>query len=129
MTIGWSGGGPHALACSALLPGGACHCPHRQRRPLYEAVELHGDWYENDEGYRAALAGDFDGLPGLCDEVASQHVDEQAVDMPGWFTSEVDKAASTGEYAEWFAAGIRSAFASADAGLYDEGCLLSPLGL
>ena len=60
-TLGWSGGGPHALACAALLPerliGAAtvgCLAP-------YEAEGLNwmaGMGQENVESGRAALAGD-----------------------------------------------------------------------
>jgi pimeloyl-ACP methyl ester carboxylesterase len=120
VTIGWSGGGPHGLACSALLPERCLATTLiASPAPYTRAVELR-DWYENDEDNELALAGDIDGFKERCDEFASQGAHVQAEDMPGWFSCAADKTAMTGEYAEWMAAYIRSACSSGGAGLCDD---------
>jgi pimeloyl-ACP methyl ester carboxylesterase len=120
VTIGWSGGGPHGLACSALLPE-RCLATSliASPAPYGDAVELR-DWYENDEDNQLALAGNIDGFKQRCDEFASQRSQVQAEDMPGWFACAADKAAMTGDYAEWMAAYIRSAYSSGGAGFCDD---------
>ena len=119
-TVGWSGGGPHALACAALLPE-RCLATSLIASviPYTEAVELRS-WYENDEDMQLLLAGDLDGFEARCDQFATQHAHDQAADIPGWFSCEVDKACMTGDYAEWMAAYVRSAYAAGGAGSGDD---------
>jgi pimeloyl-ACP methyl ester carboxylesterase len=120
VTIGWSGGGPHALACSAGLPERCLATTVMAGAvPYLEAVELR-DWYERDEDNQLALAGDLDGFRQRCNQFAAEHAQDRAEDMAGWFTCAADKAALTGEYADWMAAYIRSAFASGGAGLCED---------
>src|SRR5690242_10769262 len=60
VTVGWSGGGPHALACAALLPGRCLAAASMAGVAPYDAEGL--DWVagmaaENVEEFGAALAG------------------------------------------------------------------------
>jgi pimeloyl-ACP methyl ester carboxylesterase len=120
VTIGWSGGGPHALACSALLPERCLATAIMASAvPYVEAVELR-DFYEQDEDNRLALAGDLDGFQQRCDQFAAEHAHDRPEDIAGWFACEADKAALIGDYAEWMALYVRSAFASGGAGVCDD---------
>jgi pimeloyl-ACP methyl ester carboxylesterase len=124
-TLGWSGGGPHALACAALLPerliGAAtvgCLAP-------YDAKGL--DWMagmgqENLESFRAALAGDT-ALRTLLDGAASRTAnvtpDEVAASL-GDLVSGVDRAAITGDVAAWLAEVFRESLRNGIWGWYDD---------
>jgi pimeloyl-ACP methyl ester carboxylesterase len=60
VTAGWSGGGPHALACAALLPVRCLAAATIAGAAPYDSPGL--DWMagmaeENHEEFRAALAG------------------------------------------------------------------------
>src|SRR5690348_3773916 len=60
VTVGWSGGGPHALACAALLPGRCLAAASMAGVAPYQAEGL--DWSqgmgsENLAEFQAALAG------------------------------------------------------------------------
>ncbi len=118
--LGWSGGGPHALACSALLPGRClATAVIAGVVPYTEAVDLR-DWYEGDEDNQLALRGDIDGFKERCDRFATQHAHDRAEDMPAWFGCEADKAVMHGEYAAWMASYVRSAFTHGGAGVCDD---------
>jgi pimeloyl-ACP methyl ester carboxylesterase len=120
VTVGWSGGGPHALACAALLPGrGLATTLIASVIPYTEAGELR-EWFEKDEDNQLFLAGNLDGFEARCEQFATQHANDQAADIPGWFSCEVDKACMTGDYAQWMAAYVRSAFMAGGAGVCDD---------
>src|SRR5215471_15010090 len=60
VTVGWSGDGPHALACAALLPGRCLAAASMAGAAPHQAEGL--DWSqgmssENLEEFQAALAG------------------------------------------------------------------------
>jgi pimeloyl-ACP methyl ester carboxylesterase len=124
-TLGWSGGGPHALACAALLPerliGAAtvgCLAP-------YDAEGL--DWMtgmgkENVESFRAALAGDT-ALRTFLERAASWTAnvtpDEVAASL-GDLVSEADRSAISGESAAWLADVFRESVRNGIWGWYDD---------
>jgi pimeloyl-ACP methyl ester carboxylesterase len=114
VTAGWSGGGPHALACAALLPVRCLAAATIAGVAPYDSPGL--DWMagmapENHEEFRAALAGEaelttfLDGASGSLREIAAAEV----ADGLGGLVSDTDKAALTGELADYLAAGLRSA--------------------
>jgi pimeloyl-ACP methyl ester carboxylesterase len=120
VTVGWSGGGPHALACSALLPERCLGTTVIAGTiPYTEAVELR-EQYESDEDIQVLLAGDLEGFEDRCQEFASERAHDRPEDIPGWFTCERDKAVMTGEYADWMAAYVRSAYSAGGAGACDD---------
>ncbi len=100
-TLGWSGGGPHALACAALLPG---RC---KAAALLASVAPYGarglDWLDgmdqsNVEEFTATLAGVDELVAHLQPDVeglANISGAELAEGMGGLLSS-VDKAAVTG---------------------------------
>ena len=72
VTAGWSGGGPHALACARLLPGRCLAAATLAGVAPYEAGGL--DWLagmaaDNVAEFSAALAGEAD-LTALLEEAA-----------------------------------------------------------
>ncbi|MGC1283697.1 MAG: alpha/beta fold hydrolase, partial [Streptosporangiaceae bacterium] len=114
VTAGWSGGGPHALACAALLPVRCLAAATIAGVAPYDSPGL--DWMagmaeENHEEFGAALAGEadlttfLDGASGLLREIGAAEV----ADGLGGLLSEADKAALTAEFADYLAAGLRAA--------------------
>jgi pimeloyl-ACP methyl ester carboxylesterase len=107
-TLGWSGGGPHALACAVLLPERLIACATVGGIAPHDADGL--DWtagmgQENVAGFSAALAGDA-AIHGLLEQIgpsfASVTGDAMAARL-GNLVSDVDRAAITGQAATWLA--------------------------
>jgi pimeloyl-ACP methyl ester carboxylesterase len=104
VTLGWSGGGPHSLACAARLSGrcraaatGAGVAPY-----LAEDLEfLEGMGPENHEEFGAAVQGRHALEPYLQKEAStfSTTTADQIADALGGLVSPVDKAYATGEFA------------------------------
>jgi pimeloyl-ACP methyl ester carboxylesterase len=124
-TIGGSGGGPHALACAALLP-----------RRVIAAATIAGvaptdgeglDWLEgmgeeNVEEFVAARAG-----PEALEEFINRWAPElrtvtggQVLDEMGDLVSPSDAEVLTGEFAEFVASGLREALRSGIWGWFDD---------
>ena len=125
VTMGWSGGGPHALACAAVLPE-RCRAaamiagvaPWRARGLDW----LAGQGEENVEEFEAAVRGEK-ALTAWLTEAAEDMADLSADDVVavlGDLMSDVDKAALTGDYAEWTAASFRKAVSAGVAGWRDD---------
>jgi pimeloyl-ACP methyl ester carboxylesterase len=125
VTIGWSGGGPHALACAALLSD-RCHaCASLAGVAPYRVDGF--DWTAgmgepNVEEFSAALAGEAQlteflsaGIEGL----ESLKADD-VVDALGDLASDVDKAALTGAFAEYVAEVFRRSASNGVAGWRDD---------
>ena len=125
VTAGWSGGGPHALACAALLP---VRCLAAATIAGIAPSDSPGlDWLagmgqENIEELGAATAGEAD-LTRFLDAAAGQLRDitaAQVADGLGDLVSDPDKAAITGDFAEYLAALFRAALATGIAGWRDD---------
>ncbi|NUR06537.1 MAG: alpha/beta hydrolase [Nocardioidaceae bacterium] len=105
LSLGWSGGGPHSLACAALLPDrclaaatGAGVAPYLNDGTL---DFLEGMGPENHVEFGAALRGLDELVPYLEKEAAelrSTSADEIGAALGG-LVSDVDKAFATGEFA------------------------------
>ena len=125
VTVGWSGGGPHALACAALLPGRCLAAATMAGVAPYEAEGL--DWWggmgaENLEEFRAALAGP-EALTSFLEPAAREMASlTGAVVMAGLggLASAADTAAVTGDFADYLAASFRAAVAGGVAGWRDD---------
>jgi pimeloyl-ACP methyl ester carboxylesterase len=125
VTMGWSGGGPHTLACAALLPGRCLAAASIAGVAPYGADGL--DWMagmgpENVEEFSAALKGEaalteflLNAADGLQDVTG-----EQVAEALGGLVSEADRAALTGEYADHLAASLHAALSSGLAGWRDD---------
>lgn len=116
VTAGWSGGSPHALACAALLPD-RCRATASVAgfAPIDAGVE---DW----SGTKTDLArkGDDEEFAATVEAERAVAVAARADDMSAMFSSEPDQAVLTGDYAEWLAAVVRSAYASGVSGAGDD---------
>ena len=125
VTAGWSGGGPHALACAALLP---VRCLAAATIAGVAPSDSPGlDWMggmaeENLEEFRAALAGEAE-LTGFLYAPAGMLGGISAAgvaDGLGGLISEADKAVLTAEFADYLAASLRAAVTAGIDGWRDD---------
>jgi pimeloyl-ACP methyl ester carboxylesterase len=123
---GWSGGGPHALACGALLaPRCAAVATIAGVAPYYGVTDLEwtaGMGPENVEEFHALMKGD-PGLEGrLAEEMKSLAgiQPDQLVETLGGLLSEPDRVVLEGESAGFFAAWFRLAASGGSNGYWDD---------
>ncbi|MHB1430732.1 MAG: alpha/beta fold hydrolase [Streptosporangiaceae bacterium] len=125
VTVGWSGGGPHALATGALL-GDRCLAaatiagvaPYRA-----EGLDfLAGMGEENIEEFGAAEQGEAPLSAFLAEQMAalSGVTGPQVAEALGGLVTAVDQAALTGRFAEYQAASFRAALSTGIAGWRDD---------
>jgi pimeloyl-ACP methyl ester carboxylesterase len=125
VTVGWSGGGPHALATARLLPDRCAAAALIAGVAPYAAEGL--DWLsgmgqDNHDEFGAALAGRqplTDYLAREAATLATVRGAEVAAAL-GDLVSDVDKAQLTGGFAEYLAASFRTAVAPGIAGWRDD---------
>src|ERR1035437_9446575 len=125
VTAGWSGGGPHALACAALLPGRCLAAASMAGVAPYGGAGL--DWLgdmgpENVQEFTAAADGDR-ALASLLEKGSAALRDITAAELAaglGGLLSEADNAVISGEFAEYLAASFRAAVATGTAGWRDD---------
>jgi pimeloyl-ACP methyl ester carboxylesterase len=125
VTAGWSGGGPHALACAALLPDRCRAAATIAGVAPFAAAGIEwtaGMAAENVEEFGKASAGEAalsqflrQALPAL-----SGVQPGQVIESLGGLVSEVDKVALTGERAGYLAALFRRAMSAGIAGWRDD---------
>lgn len=124
-TLGGSGGGPHALACAALLPDRIVAATTVASVAPYgvEGLDfLAGMGPENVEEFNAALAGRGE-LQPILERWAKEYADltpEAIADALGGLVSDVDKAVLTGEFAEAFLDSYREGGRIGIWGWYDD---------
>ena len=125
VTFGWSGGGPHALACAALMSEKCLAAATIAGVAPYPAPGL--DWlagmgWENIEEFSAALAG-IDALSGYLAAAAGDLVNvtaDQVATTLGDLVSDVDVASLRGPFAEWAAATLRKSVSTGIDGWRDD---------
>ena len=125
VTMGWSGGGPHALACAALLPERCAAAASLAGVAPYPAEGL--DWLagmgnENIEEFSAAIAGEA-ALTAALEKMAPDLKAIRGADVAaalGGLVSDVDKRALTGEFADKLAASFRRAVSNGIDGWRDD---------
>jgi pimeloyl-ACP methyl ester carboxylesterase len=125
VTAGWSGGGPHALACAAALPGRCLAAASIAGVAPYRAPGL--DWMagmgpENVAEFGAALAGQAELTAFLDREAATMGTvtGDDVAQAFGGLVIEADQAVLTGEFAGHVAALLRTALSSGIAGWRDD---------
>lgn len=126
VTVGWSGGGPRALACAALLPDRCRAAVSLAGVAPYHAAGL--DWFagmaeENHEEYHAAEAGreayeaylteNFLPILGASPEELSEAM--------GGLVPPVDRAVLHGAFADWLSRTFQRAGAQGVVGVRDDG--------
>jgi len=125
LTLGWSGGGPHAIACAALLGDRCLAAATIGGVAPYDTPDL--DWLagmgeENVAEFGALLAGEpahSESLERQAAELRTIAADEVVASL-GDLVPAVDAAHLTGEFAEWFATCLRHSVANGIAGWRDD---------
>jgi pimeloyl-ACP methyl ester carboxylesterase len=124
-TIGWSGGGPHALATAAMLPDRVRSCATMAGVAPYgvEGIDfLAGMGEDNVEEFGLALS-DPDALAPWIERVAEQMVTSTPETVHEAFDSllsDVDRRAMSGELAAYFVDADRVAFERGTWGWFDD---------
>lgn len=125
VTLGWSGGGPHALACAALLPRRCLAAATLAGVAPYDADGLDflaGMGEENVLEFGAALEG-RETLEAALSEMSSgltSVTPDQVAESFGGLVSEVDKQALHGELPEYVAASLAASGSTGIAGWRDD---------
>lgn len=125
LSIGMSGGGPHSLACAALLPGRCVAAASVAGVGPADADGLDfmaGMGAENLVEFGAAFKG-REALEPLLEEESSGLAAAAPADLAAAFgdlVPEVDKAAMTGPILDWLAASMRRSVAESIAGWRDD---------
>ena len=125
VTAGWSGGGPHALACAALLPD-RCLAAASLAGPAPRRAEgldwLAGMGPENIEEFTAAAEGGEKLDRMLAGEAAAlaNVTGEQVAAALGGLLSAADQAALSGGFADYLAESFRAAVRGGVAGWRDD---------
>jgi pimeloyl-ACP methyl ester carboxylesterase len=125
VTAGWSGGGPHALACAALMPGRCLAAASIAGIAPRDGEGL--DWLgdmgpENIQEFAAAVDGEA-ALTSLLETEAAALRGITGAELArglGGLLSEADEAAISGDFAEYLAASFRAALAGGIAGWRDD---------
>jgi pimeloyl-ACP methyl ester carboxylesterase len=134
VTLGWSGGGPHALACAALLPGRCRAAATVAGVAPYPADGL--DWLagmgeENQIEFGAAFAGAA-ALEQFMAVAVPTFADLQPADVIeafGDLIADADKKALPGELADYLAESSRYSVSTGVAGWRDDDlAFVSPWG-
>lgn len=114
VSVGFSGGGPHSLACAALLPGRCLAAASVAGVAPYAAEGLDfmaGMGPENVEEFSLAARGAGALAPFLAKEAAAlgEVTGDQVAAALGGLISGADAAALTGDFADDLAAALRAA--------------------
>jgi len=125
VSIGFSGGGPHSIACAALLPGRCLAAASVAGVGPYGVDGLDflaGMGPENVEEFGLAIQGAAALTPFLEKEAVALRdiTGEQIVGALAGLISGADAAVLTGEFADSLAAGLRSAVSNGIAGWRDD---------
>ena len=123
--LGWSGGGPHALACAALMPQRVRGTALIGGVAPYPAEGL--DWFdgmgaENIEEFQAAIAGPQT-LIGYKERAWQSFRDiapEEVAEGLGDLVDEVDRGSIKGEFVGWMAASWHEALRESYWGWFDD---------
>jgi pimeloyl-ACP methyl ester carboxylesterase len=125
VTVGWSGGGPHTLACAAALPGRCLAAASVAGVAPYQAKGL--DWLagmgpENVDEFGAAAAGEA-ALTQFLGSAATTLGTVTGADVAqalGGLVIAADQAVLIGEFADYVAAGLRASMNTGIAGWRDD---------
>ena len=125
ITAGWSGGGPHALACAALLPERCSAAATIASVAPYGVAGL--DWLEgmgpeNIAEFGATVEGELPLTKFLEAEAPGMRAltGAEVADALGGLVADVDRAALGGEFADALAASFRGSVSSGIAGWRDD---------
>jgi pimeloyl-ACP methyl ester carboxylesterase len=134
LAVGWSGGGPRALACAALLPGRCAAVATLAGVAPFDAPGL--DW---SAGMAPGNVADFEVASGHPEDYAAFQEEnflplldlgsgEMAQGMAGFLTP-TDAAAFAGDVAQWLTESTHHAGAQGVVGMHDDGlAIVAPWG-
>jgi pimeloyl-ACP methyl ester carboxylesterase len=125
LNLGWSGGGPYALACDALLADRCLATGVIAGIAPYAEAESSSPvraWYEADEDNQLALAGDIEGFRQAVDAFVAQLANVKAENIAAEASSDADRRFVSQGYAEWVASFLRAGGVSGSHGAADD-CL------
>jgi len=121
--LGWSGGGPFALACDALLADRCLATAVIAGIAPYTEAEASSPvraWYEADEDNQLAFAGDIEGFRQAVDAFVAQLANTEAENIAAETNSDADRRFFSQRYAEWVASFVRAAGVSGSHGAADD---------
>lgn len=126
VTAGWSGGGPRALACAALLPERCLAAASIAGVAPYAGEGL--DWFagmaeENVAEYSAAARGAEEYEHLVVEQVLPMMAasPDEIAEAMGGLVPPVDRAAVTAEFADWMSRTFAHAAAQGPVGVRDDG--------
>lgn len=123
--LGWSGGGPHALACASLMPGRVLGTATIGCVAPFDAAGLDflaGMGEENIEEFGAAVDGP-ETLGGFMEQAWPEFRDVTAAEIAtslGDLVDDVDRSSITGELADWYATIIQDGLRESYWGWFDD---------
>ena len=127
VTAGWSGGGPHALACAAILDTRCAAAATIAGVAPYEGVDdldfTAGMGPENVEEFQGLIAGDPEVEPKIGELMKSlRHIQaSELIEALGGLLSLPDKQALVGDVAEFIASWMRLSASTGYYGYWDDG--------
>jgi pimeloyl-ACP methyl ester carboxylesterase len=125
LNLGWSGGGPHALACDALLADRCLATAVIAGTAPYAEAEAASQvraWYEADEDNQRAIAGDIEGFRQAVNAFVAGLANVTAENIAAEPGSDAERRFFSQGYAEWIASFLRAAAVSGSGGAADD-CL------
>ena len=125
LNVGWSGGGPYALACDALLADRCLATAVIAGIAPYTEAEVGSPvraWYEADEDSQLAFAGDIDGFRQAIGAFVAQLANARAENIAAEASCDADRRFFSEGYAEWVASFVRAGGVSGGHGAADD-CL------
>jgi pimeloyl-ACP methyl ester carboxylesterase len=125
LNLGWSGGGPYALACDALLAGRCLATAVVAGIAPYTEAGVSSPvraWYEADEDNQLAFAGDIEGFRRAIGAFVAQLANAKAENIAAEASCDAERRFFSQGYAEWVAAFVRAGGVSGSHGAADD-CL------
>jgi pimeloyl-ACP methyl ester carboxylesterase len=123
LNLGWSAGGPHALACDALLADrclGTAVIAGLAPYTEAEAASAVRAWYEADEDNQLALAGDIEGFRQAVEAFVTQFTNLKPEHIAAEAHSDAERRFFSRGYADWIASFLRAAGVSGGHGAADD---------
>lgn len=123
LNAGWSGGGPPALACDALLPDRCLATAVIAGIAPYTEADPGGEvrsWYEADEDNQLALAGQIEEFRQSVDTFVAELANETAEGVVTHTRSDADRRFLSDGHAEWAASLFRTSGVSGGSGAADD---------
>jgi pimeloyl-ACP methyl ester carboxylesterase len=123
LNLGWSGGGPHALACDAVLTDRCLATGVIAGTAPYREAEVSSQvrtWYEADEDNQLAFAGDIEGFRRSVDSFVALLAKATAENVTANTKSAADRQFLSAGYGEWVASFFSAAGFSGSHGAADD---------